>query len=129
MSRVQNKQNLDVYRSAMEVAEKIWEECNRFSYRSFKTVGCQLTRAADSIGANISEGFGRYTYREKIRFCHIARGSLEETTTWLEKALRRGFVDQSSYDLLCTDLVNLHKAINGYIRYLRSLMATKDKVE
>ena len=50
------------------------------------TIGKQLVRSADSIAANISEGFGRYHFKDSKRFYYISRGSLFETKTWLEKS-------------------------------------------
>jgi four helix bundle protein len=38
------------------------------------TVGKQLVKAADSVGANIAEGTGRGTFVDNRRFVRIARG-------------------------------------------------------
>ena len=46
----------------------------------------QLRRSAQSIPANIAEGYGRFYFQESIRFCYIARGSLEETFSHLTLA-------------------------------------------
>jgi len=37
----------------------------------------------DSIAANLSEGFGRYHYKEKKNFSYYSIGSLYETKTWI----------------------------------------------
>jgi four helix bundle protein len=49
----------------------------------------QLIKAIDSVAANLSEGFGRYFYKENRQFCYYSRGSLFETKTWLRKAFNR----------------------------------------
>ncbi len=43
----------------------------------------QLRRSAQSIPANIAEGYGRFYFQESVRFCYIARGSLEETPAYI----------------------------------------------
>ena len=43
----------------------------------------QIRRSAKSIGANIAEGAGRYYYMDNVRFCYLARGSLDETLNHL----------------------------------------------
>ena len=42
------------------------------------TVGHQLVRSADSISANIAEGFGRYHKKDKIKFYRSSMGSTTE---------------------------------------------------
>lgn len=43
----------------------------------------QLLRAVMSIGANIAEGYGRYSKREFSRFLQVSLGSANETEYWL----------------------------------------------
>lgn len=80
-----NFENLRIYQISEDLADKIWlivESWNKFSR---DTVGKQIVRSVDSIGANIAEGAGRYTFKENKRFAHIARGSLYETKHWLRE--------------------------------------------
>ena len=48
----------------------------------------QLERAVDSISANISEGYSRYSGRERARFYEIALGSAREARSWYRRAAR-----------------------------------------
>ena len=61
---------LHVYQLVMETGEVIWEIVNKWDYFSKDTVGKQLVRAVDSIAANLSEGYGRYSYKENKQFCY-----------------------------------------------------------
>jgi len=72
-------EELQVYQLAMEMAEKIWIIVVNWNYFEKDTIGKQFVRAADSIAANLSEGFGRYFYKENKQFCYYSRGSLFET--------------------------------------------------
>ena len=47
-----------------------------------------MRRAANSIAANIAEGFGRYTYADKANKYVIARGECTEVDTFLRIAVR-----------------------------------------
>jgi len=82
-------EELQVYRLSMEIAEKIWTIIFNWNYFDKETLGKQLIKAADSVAANLSEGFGRYFYKENRQFCYYSRGSLFETKTWLRKAFNR----------------------------------------
>ncbi|MDX1522184.1 MAG: four helix bundle protein, partial [Anaerolineae bacterium] len=80
----------------LKVAEEIADDVSGFvtDWRPFArdVVGGQLARAADSIGANIAESFGRFHFGEKLNFLYYARGSLFETKYWLNRAVARGLM-------------------------------------
>jgi len=79
----------------------------------------QIRRAAQSIPANIAEGHGRYYYQENVRFCYVARGSLEETISFLSLAFELEYLPQELYNQLIEESDNLSKLINGYVAYLK----------
>lgn len=79
----------------------------------------QLRRAAQSIPANIAEGYGRFYYQENIRFCYNARGSLEETLSHLSLARDLDYIPAPLYLRFCQDGDNFVRLINGYIAYLK----------
>ncbi len=85
-------EDLQVYQLSLEIGESVWKIVNTWDYFVKDTVGKQLIRSADSIAANISEGFGRYHYKDSKRFYYISRGSLFETKTWLEKSKNRKLI-------------------------------------
>jgi len=61
-------EELRVYAISMEMGEKVWNIVVGWNYFEKDTVGKQLVRAVDSVAANLSEGFGRYHYKETINF-------------------------------------------------------------
>ena len=72
-------EKLDAFLIANEIAEQIWNNVVRWKSFEKNTLGKQIVKSADSIAANISEGYGRYYYKDNIRFCYYAIGSLAET--------------------------------------------------
>jgi four helix bundle protein len=72
-------QDLQIYQLSERLADDIWKIVNVWDVFAKNTIGQQIVRSADSIGANIAEGFGRGSYQENKRFVKIARGSLNET--------------------------------------------------
>ncbi|HSR17509.1 MAG TPA: four helix bundle protein, partial [Ignavibacteriaceae bacterium] len=75
-------EELQVYQLSMDIAERIWNIVISWNYFEKDTVGKQLVKAIDSVSSNLSEGFGRYFYKENKQFCYYSRGSLFETKTW-----------------------------------------------
>ena len=79
----------------------------------------QLRRASLSISANIAEGYGRFYYQDNVRFCYMARGSLDEVFSHLAVAHDMNFVSDDLYKELITEGDELDKMLNGYISYLK----------
>jgi four helix bundle protein len=88
-----NFENLGVYQLSENLADKIWDIVLSWDNFAKDTVGKQMVRSTDSIGANIAEGEGRGSFQDNRRFIRIARGSLQETQHWLRRAFKRNFVD------------------------------------
>lgn len=113
-----NLNDLSVNQRSMSVAEAIWSEVEEWPSFAKYSIGNQLTQAADSISANISEGHGRYHFGENRQFCYYARGSLQETITWLQKAKSRDLITDDQYEELSGELIEIRRMLNGYIRSL-----------
>lgn len=121
-----NFENLRIYKLAEALADQVWDiviECNGFNRN---TVGSQLVRAADSVGANIAEGVGRWGLQDQKRFMYIARASLNETKHWLRRAFRRALLTEEQINLLKPVLEELPPSLNAYIN---SLKIKKEKMQ
>jgi four helix bundle protein len=83
---------LAVYEMAARLADDL--RVHALSWPSFDrwSLGLQLMRAADSIGANVAEATGRWHPADKRRLLMIARGSLYETEHWVLRAEERGLL-------------------------------------
>ena len=76
------------------------------------------------MAANLSEGFGRFYYKENKQFGYYSRGSLYETKTWVKKAHNRQLVDDIAYDSLRRSLKSLAVRLNNYLRSIGTGAAT-----
>ena len=110
---------LEIINLADRISDCIWNEVIRWRHFEMDTIGKQLVRATDSISANISEAQGRYSYADRKRFAYFARGSMCETTNWLEKSIRRGLIDHETGKSLLSDIQILSKRLNTYINRLK----------
>jgi len=109
-------EELKVYQLAMKIGDSSWTIVSKWNYFERDTVGKQLVRAADSIAANIAEGYGRFHFKENRYFNFIARGSLFETKTWLVKANKRDLITHEEFSVLKVEMNELGKLLNGYIK-------------
>ena len=76
MAKSAGFEKLRVYQLAEELSDAVWAMVRRWDSLAKDTVGRQIVRSADSVGANIAEGTGRGSYQDNRRFVRIARGSL-----------------------------------------------------
>jgi four helix bundle protein len=104
--------DLRAYRNAVEVADEIYASVARWPHLARTTIGTQLIRSIDSIGANIAEASGRYSPADRRRLLVIARGSLHETEHWMVRAVRRGLLPPGSTERL----EEIAKPLNGLIK-------------
>jgi four helix bundle protein len=112
----QSFDQLRVYQLAEKLADEVWDIVVSWNNFAKDTVGKQLVRAADSIGANISEGCGRRSFQDNRRFIRIARGSLNETKHWLRRAFRRELLTEDQVSVLKPMLHDLVPILNAYLR-------------
>jgi len=108
-------EELRIYQLSMELGEEIWNIVTKWGYFEKDTVGKQLIRSVDSIAANISEGFGRYHFKDSKNFNYYSRGSLYETKTWLTKAKNRDLLNEEKYQELIKFMDDLGIKLNNYI--------------
>jgi four helix bundle protein len=107
---------LDVYRLAEELSDMVWNNFDQWSEKAKRTVGYQIIRSADSIAANLAEGYGRYTPRDKANFYRYSRGSFEETKCWLRKASRRKLISKEETVTYKKTIDELGPKLNAFIR-------------
>ena len=107
---------LEVYRSAMEIAHSVWHCVQTWQYYHKDTLGKQLNRAADSIALNISESYGRFSYKENRMFCYYSRGSAYETMTALKMAHARELISNEELNAFRAKFERFFILLNPYIK-------------
>ncbi|UCB51005.1 MAG: four helix bundle protein [Deltaproteobacteria bacterium] len=107
---------LDIYKLAEEVSDRIWFGFETWSKKVQQTIGYQIIKASDSIASNLAEGYGRYTPPDRKLFYRYARGSFEETKAWLRKLIRGKIIKKEKIGGY-TELINeLGPKLNAFIR-------------
>jgi len=102
---------------SLNLSNTVWDIVNRWNYFAKDTVGKQFVCAVDSISANIAEGFGRYTKKDKIRFYRYALASLKEAFDWNQKSKHRNLLTADQYLLILNSLEEIRKEIYFLIKY------------
>jgi four helix bundle protein len=116
-------ENLHVYRLSEKLADSIWKAVRSWDALARDTVGKQIVRSADSVGANIAEGVGRGSGVDNKRFVRNARGSLYETKHWLRRAFKRSYLQPEQIKIIATILDELSPRLNAYLNSIKSTPA------
>lgn len=113
-------EDLKILQNAENIADAIWKHVVGWEEFAKDVVGKQMTRAVDSIGANIAESYGRFNFGEKLQFLYYSRGSLFETKYWLNRALARGLMQEDEVNTYAVRLSDVARQLNSFARNLKS---------
>ena len=110
---------LRVWQEARQVELAIYRVTRGFPPEERYCMIPQMRRAAFSIGANIAEGFGRWTPKDRARFLEIAKSSAEEVRHYLSLAVDLAYLKpdpalDERLDTLCAMLYRARQSVLGY---------------
>jgi len=114
-----NFEKLDVYKLSENLSDIIWNIVLTWSPFARATIGSQIVKAADSIGANITEGTGKRSMLDNKRFAKIARGSLFEAKHWLRRSVKRNLLQKEEIEKLKEIIDELSPRLSAYINSIK----------
>lgn len=109
--------DIGAYKIAFYLSNYTWDIVIKWDYFAKDTIGKQFVRAIDSISANIAEGFGRYSKKDKIKFYRYSFGSIKESLDWNEKAKVRKLLTEEQYKHILEELNKLPRELNYLIKF------------
>jgi four helix bundle protein len=112
-------EELELFRRFVSIADWAWNTVQDWAPLARDTVGEQLVRACDAVGANLVEGDGRYSDADALHFFVIARASARETRYWVQRAMVRGLVEHADGVRIISELVAAAQLLNRLITYRR----------
>lgn len=112
--------DVPAYRRASALSDYVWNIVIAWDTFAKFGLGRQFTDSVDSIGANISEGFGRYYKKDKVRTFYTSRGEVFESNHWCKKAFKRNLITSEQYDYIMGELRVMPKEINYLIKITSS---------
>ncbi len=118
MSDIRSFEDLDCWKKGRELRIEVSKLLKTFPDFEKYELTSQMRRASRSITHNISEGYGRFHFKENAQFCRIARGSLYEVKDQLITAKDEGYIDSHKFQVLNELILENIRILNGYINYL-----------
>jgi four helix bundle protein len=117
-SAINSYRDMVVWQQAMDLAVTIYEVTRGWPKDEIYGLTAQARRAANSVPANIAEGFGRENRGSYQQFLRIAQGSLKELETHLLIAERVGISSSDVIRPLLADSESVGKLLRLLIRKL-----------
>lgn len=120
--KIQSFTDLIVWQEGHKLVILIYQITKLFPKEETYSLIDQMRRAASSITANIAEGFGRQSYKEKVQFYYMSQGSLVELKNFILIAKDVGYLKEKDFQQL-TEQINLtHQLLQGFIRKTKSFL-------
>ncbi|MEW6558134.1 MAG: four helix bundle protein [Elusimicrobiota bacterium] len=115
MSKIEKFEDLFVWQEAKKLVSMIYQLCQKDILKKEFGLTEQIKRSSVSVMANITEGFGRYSFKESKQFYNNARGSLAETQSHLYVIKEISKLNEPDFELVYIQSVKVNKLINGLI--------------
>lgn len=116
MILVRTLYDLEAWKVARDLRKQIAVIAKQFPHAERYRLTDQIIRSSRSVGANIAEGFGRYSFKDSAHYFRQARGSLIETLEHISCAGDEGYIDEMTVHKLREQADMCGRLLNGLIR-------------
>ena len=114
-TKVTRFEDLRVWQDALELAVVVHKTTKAFPDDERYGITSQIRRAASSISANIAEGFGRRSLKDKTHFYTMAYGSILEVKNFLHLSFRLEYIEEDPVQGLLDTALSIQKQLNALI--------------
>jgi len=119
-AKISSFKDLFAWQEGHKLVLLVYSSTKHFPKEEVFALTSQMRRAVVSITSNIAEGFSRISYKEKVMFFTIAKGSLTELHNQLIIAHDVGYLDSHAFEEIESQLIRTHKILNGLITKTQS---------
>jgi four helix bundle protein len=112
-------EKLEIWKLSVDLAVETYKMIQVFPKEEKYGLVSQITRAANSIGANIAEGSTRKSSKDKARFIEIAFGSAMELAHFTYLSYKLEIINIEKYEEFKTRILEVTNKINAYHNYIK----------
>lgn len=126
--KIQSFTDLNVWKEGHKLVLMVYQITRVFPKEETYSLIDQMRRAASSITANIAEGFGRQTYKEKVQFYYMAKGSLSELKNFILIAKDIDYLTPEQLKQLANQANIVDQLLQGFIRKSKTFIKNKKQI-
>lgn len=123
--KIQSFTDLNVWREGHKLVLMIYKNTKSFPKEETYSLVDQMRRAVSSVTANIAEGFGRQSYKEKIQFYYMSQGSLIELKNFLLISKDVGYLDNDNFNEIANQANYTHRLLQAFISKTKTFLNPK----
>jgi four helix bundle protein len=113
-------EDLEVYQAARDFKKRCYALAALLPDDERYRLKFQMRKAGLSLTNAISEGHGRYSYKDRRHYCHEARGSLQELVDDINDCQDNDYARPEHLQDLKRDAFRVLQLIDGWARWLAS---------
>lgn len=123
--RINTFTDLSAWKEGHRLVIKVYKITKNFPKEETYSLIDQMRRVSSSVTANITEGFGRQTYKEKLQFYYMAQGSLTELKNFILIAKDVDYLNDNELDSLSEQANLTHQILQGLIQKNKTFINPK----
>ena len=126
--KIQTFTDLNVWKEGHKLVIMVYVVTKGFPREELYSLVDQMRRAVASVTANIAEGFGRQSYKEKVQFYYLAKGSLLELKNFILIAKDAGYLSEEEFRKLSNQANIVDQLLQGFIRKSKTFIIHKSSI-
>lgn len=123
--KIKSFTDLMVWQEAYKLVLLIYKITKLFPKEETYSLTDQMRRSSSSITANIAEGFGRQSYKEKVQFYYLSQGSLTELKNFILISNGIGYLNKENLEQLIKQSNFVHQLLQGFIKKTKTFLILK----
>ena len=123
--RIKSFTDLNTWKESHKLVLLVYKLTDKFPSKETYSLTDQMRRAAASITANIAEGFGRHSYKEKTQFYYLSQGSLLELKNFIIIAKDVGYLSNTDFSQIAQQANIAHQLLQGFIQKTKTFINHK----
>jgi len=120
-NKIKSFTDLNAWKQGQQLVLKVYQVTKEFPASERFGLADQLQRAVVSVTSNLTEGFSRSSFKEKVVFYYTALGSLTEVQNQLLIARDLGYLQKLLFKQLADHSILVNKLINGLIKGAKTM--------
>lgn len=126
--KIESFTDLNVWKEGHKLVLSIYKYTKNFPKEETYSLVDQMRRASSSVTANIAEGFGRQTYKEKAQFYYLSKGSLSELKNFILIAKDVGYLEKADFQQLAEQANLTDQLLQAFIQKTKTFINPKSVI-